>query len=176
MRAVGPYFAMSMSIKLSKRRRLQALYQEIRATIPDPWVFPTKGTVKGFMGTGAIMFVAERPSTGHFPSRADGLLYSLLEKYGVSDSHLTDVIKSRGKVGEPYPDDIALHRRVFDREIEIVCPRLIVAFGQKVSDLLQFSLAGSRTTIRQVWHYSYAQRWPEARKKFESQLREALQS
>lgn len=40
------------------------------------------------------------------------------------------VINSRGRVGEPYPEDIAPHRPVFDREVETVRPRLIIAFGQ----------------------------------------------
>ena len=59
---------------------------------------------------------------------------------------------------------------VFDRESEIVRPRLIVAFGQKVYDLLQFSLAGSGIRIRQVWHYSYAARWPGKRPAFQEQI------
>jgi len=33
---------------------------------------------------------------------------------------VTHLAKSRGKVGDPYPDDIQPHRRIFDREIEIV--------------------------------------------------------
>ena len=124
------------------------------------------------MGTADVMFVAERPSTNR--ERFPALLYNLLEKCGAAGSHLTDVIKSRGKVGEPYPENMAVHRRVFDREIEIVRPRLIVAFGQKVYDLLQFSLAGSGVKIRHVWHYSYAARWPGKRRAFQEQIQNAL--
>jgi hypothetical protein len=103
-------------------QKLQALREEILATIPTPWLYPEVGNVQGFMGVGSVMFVAERPSTGSFPSRADRLLYGLLEKYGMEEIHLTDVIKSRGRVRAPCPD-MTLHRRVFDREIEIVQPR-----------------------------------------------------
>jgi hypothetical protein len=30
--------------------------------LEGPWFFPPKGSVKGFWGTGPVMFVAERPS------------------------------------------------------------------------------------------------------------------
>lgn len=103
-----------------KFRQLESLREEIISTIPKPWLFPTRGKVKGFMGAAPVMFVGERPSTRNFGVRADSLLYSLLEKHGVADAHLTDVIKTRGRVKDPYPDDIGLHRRVFDQEIQIV--------------------------------------------------------
>lgn len=171
---LAPFPAMPTSV-VTRRRRLEALRKEIMASIPNPWLFPAQGGVQGFMGVARVMFVAERPSTGHFGGHADRLLYALLKKCRVADSHLTDAIKSRGKVGEPYPDDMASHRRIFDREIEIVGPRLIIAFGQKVYDLLQFALAGSGIRIRQVWHYSYARRGREKAAAFEKQLREALE-
>ena len=163
-----------MNRDVLKTRKLEALRKEILSTIPDAWLFPTEGKVQGFMGTSPVVFVAERPATGFFRGPV-GLLYSLLEKSGAANSHLTDVIKSRGKVGQPYPEDISPHRQIFDREIEIVRPHLIVAFGQKVYDLLQFSLAGSGVKIRQVWHYSYAGRWPGKRAAFEKQVQKALQ-
>ena len=166
----------SNSTSKAKVRQLEKIQEEILSTIPDPWLFPPIGKVKGFMGTGHVMFVAERPSMGHFSSPSDCLLYNLLEKYGVADSHLTDVIKSRGRVGEPYPKNISSHRRIFDCEIEIVRPRLIVAFGQKVYDLLQFTLAESGIAIRQVWHYSYTRRGNDKPSAFECQIREALKS
>jgi len=142
----------------SKMRLLEKLRDEIVAGIPDPWLFPERGQVKGFLGPGPVMLVAERPSTGHFGGPSDGLLYSLLEKYGAAEAHLTDVIKSRGTVDDPYPADMSPHRRVFYRELEIVEPTLIVTFGKKVYDQLQFSLAGSGITIRPVWRYAYTRR------------------
>lgn len=163
---------MSTSRDAVKRRKLAALRQEILSAIPNAWLFPTQRGVQGFMGTSPVMFVAERPATGPF-SPSTVRLYGLLEKNGAANSHLTDVIKSRGKVGEPYPEDMSAHRRIFDREIEIVRPHLIVAFGQKVYDLLQFHLAGSGIKIRQVWHYS-VWRWPSRRTAFAKQIRRVL--
>lgn len=167
----------------TQRQQLEQLAQEIAATIPDPWLFPPGDrlqpglpgrTVQGFLGTGPIMRVSERPSTGKFGGLADRLLYGVLEELGATNAHLTDVIKSRGKVGEPYPEDIAPHHRVFDREIEIIRPRRIIVFGQKVRDLLRFTLAGSGITIAQVWHYSYTRRGQNKAVGFERQLAEAL--
>lgn len=157
----------------SKTRLLEKLRDEILGSIADAWLFPEHGNVKGFAGTGPVMLVAERPSTGRVggPPR---LLYSLLEKYSAGAAHLTDIIKSRGKVGEPYPADMGPHRRIFDRELEIVQPTLIVTFGQKVYDLLQFSLAGSGVTIRPVWHYAYARRGADKAIAFEKQISNAL--
>jgi uracil-DNA glycosylase family 4 len=162
-----------MNRNTSKRRRLEALRKEI-LKLPGAWLFPTVGKVQGFLGTSPVMFVAERPSTAKgFGGPGKSLLYPLLEETGTANGHLTDVIKTHGKAGQPYPEEIAKHRDFFDREIKIVRPRLIVAFGQKVYDLLQFSLAGHGIRIQQVWHYSYAARWRK-RAAFKSQLRKAL--
>ena len=153
-----------MNRDTAKRRKLEALRDEILSQLPEAWLFPTFGTVQGFLGTSPVMFVAERPSTAKgFGGPGKSLLYPLLEKTGTANGHLTDVIKTHGKVGQPYPEDIAMHRQFFDRVIEIVQPHLIIAFGQKVYDLLQFSLAGRGIKIRQIWHYSYAARWPDKR-------------
>jgi hypothetical protein len=107
----------------SKTERLKQLKKEIEATIPDAWLFPVDPAipkVQGFLGAGPIMFVAERPSTGKFPSRSDQRLYGLLDELEIEDSHLTDVIKSRGKVNEPYPEDMRPDKQAFEKEIEIV--------------------------------------------------------
>lgn len=158
----------------SKKLALQRLKQKIDAIIPDAWVFPTQGNVHGFLGTGPIMFVAERPATGKSGGPAFRLLYNLLEKLGVGNSHLTDIIKSRGKVGEPYPKEMGPHKRIFDLEMRIIRPRIIITFGQKVYDLLQFTLAGADINIRRVYHYAYTRRGAEKAAMFEKQLREAV--
>lgn len=163
-----------MNRETVKRRQLEALRDEIMSRLPAAWLFPSVGSVQGFLGAGPVMFVAERPSTaGEFSGPGKSLLYPILEETGAANGHLTDVIKTRGRVDDPYPDDIATHRHFFDREIEIVCPRVIVAFGQKVYDLLQFSLAGRGIKIRPVWHYSYAARWGK-RAEFSTELRNVL--
>lgn len=165
---------MVIDSELIKKRELERLRQEIEAKIPDAWLFPTVELVQGFMGTSSVMIVAERPSTGRFAGPADLLLYALLQECGAANGHLTDLIKCRAKVGDPYPDDISVHREIFDRELEILRPRSVIAFGRKVHDLLLFQLAGRGIQIRQVWHYSYARRGQEKKKEFEKRFREAM--
>jgi uracil-DNA glycosylase len=87
---------------------------------------------------------------------------------------LTDVIKSRGKVGEPYPNDIGPHKEVFDEEIDIVRPHCIIAFGQKAFDLLQFTLGGSDIRVYRVRHYAYASRGRRAAAAFEKTFRDVV--
>ncbi len=158
----------------TKSAELTRLRNEILASVIDPWVFPEHKGVKGFLGAGPVMLVGERPSTGTFGGPSDRLLYSLLERHVLGEAHLTDVIKSRGKANDPYPADMSAHRRIFYRELEIVQPSLVITFGQKVFDLLQFTLADSGITIRRVWHYSYARRGAAKAGAFEGQLAEAL--
>ena len=159
----------------AKIRLLAELKGEILSTIPESWLFPEYGRVKGFLGPGPLMLVAERPSTGPVNGRPR-LLYSLLEKYNATGAHLTDVIKSRGKVGDPYPTDMGPHRRIIDRELEIVEPAEIIAHAKKGHDLLQFALANRPITIRPVWHYAYARRGIEKASAFEEQIRNVLAS
>jgi uracil-DNA glycosylase len=159
-------------------QHLLQLKKRIEATIPDAWLFPVDPgipRVQGFLGRGPIMCVAERPSTGKtFPDPSVRRLYHLLDELDIADSHLTDVVKSRGRVDEPYPENLRPHRDVFDEEIAIVQPRCIIAFGRKVFDLLQFTLAGSGIKIYPVHHYAYARRGAKAAAAFEERFREAV--
>jgi uracil-DNA glycosylase len=158
-----------------KRRALEALAGKIKSQLPNTYLFQPRGSVQGFFGTSQVMLVAERPSTAEGPvsGAAKSLLYPLLEETGNANAHLADLIKTRGKRGEPYPENIAPHRHFFDREIEIVRPHLIVLSHQKVYDLLLFHLAGRGIKIRKVWHYAYA-RYASRQEAFKKQLREAL--
>lgn len=164
-----------MNRDTSKRRKLEALRGEILSRLPDSWFFPTEGNVQGFMGTGPVMFVAERPSTRKgFSGPGKSLLYPLLEETGNANGHVTDVIKTHGKAGQPYPDDMHIHWQFLHREIDIVQPHLIIVFGQKAYDLLQFPLAGCGITIQRVWHYSHAARGRDKQAEFKRRFRQVL--
>ena len=109
----------------SRHERLLQLRKTIEATIPDAWLFPVDSKVpprvQGFLGRGPIMCVAERPSTGKtFPDSSIRRLYHLLDELDIADSHLTDVIKSRGRVNAPYPEDLRPHKEAFDEGSTIV--------------------------------------------------------
>jgi uracil-DNA glycosylase len=159
---------------VTKRRELDRLEQEIKEKFPTAWLYPKLGKVQGFSGAGPLMFVGERPSTGTFPSPSDRRFYRILEELGVEDSHLTDIIKARGRVNDPYPKDMSLHKRFFMRELRIVRPKKVIAFGQKVYDLLQFSLADDGIKVRRVWHYTYLRRVPSKTALYKRQLRKAI--
>lgn len=147
--------------KSTKRQKLEELRKEIVRRWPRAFLFPARDGVQGFLGASSVMFVAERPSTAkeELSGSAKSLLYPFLEEIGAGDGHLTDAIKTPAKVGEPDPEDIAHHWRFLDREIEIVRPRLIVAFGQRVYHWLQFPAAVRGIEIQRVRHYSHAGRW-----------------
>jgi uracil-DNA glycosylase len=157
-----------------KKEQLRSLEWEIMSNIANPWLFPTHEPVQGFLGVGPIMLVGERPSTGHFNGLSARLLYSVLTKYDMADAHLTDVIKTRGKAKQPYPEDLAPHKRIFDREVEIVKPSHIIVFGQKAYDLLQFATAGTGIKLQQVWHFAHTEYGSEKAAIFDDQIKQAL--
>ena len=121
-----------------------------------PWFYPPheETGVKGFFGTGKVMFVAERPSTrgGKIPDNLDIEFFKLLRKFNLQDSHLTDLIKCRGTVKEAKCRE-EWNRRVENclpfllGEIEIIKPDVIVAVGRRVYKELR---------RRGLTHYSYA--------------------
>ncbi len=142
----------------AKIQKLELLRNEIEDLMVNTWLFPQREPVKGFLGTGPVMFVGERPSTGSFNDKPARFLYSLLEKHGVSNAHLTDVIKTRAVVTDIHPEDMSPHWYILNREIEIVQPRLVIAFGPKVYDLLRLSLSAHKFPLKQVHHYA-STRW-----------------
>lgn len=157
--------------------QLKKLKLDIEKSVQNYWLFSNdpRPEVKGFLGTGPFMLVGERPSTGKSGGRSLKRLYDLLVELNIENSHLTDVIKSREKVGAPYPSDMTLHKEIFDKEIKIVQPQYILAFGQKVYDLLQFSMSGKGIKIYQVHHYAYARRGKQAELSFKKKFRDVVQ-
>lgn len=130
------------------------------------WLFPRGGTeeatkylegdlgkrVMGFWGTGekpdsndVIMIIAERPSVGHRnnPKQFDrklGRFYELLEKNDLSNSHLTDFIKTRATIGYDsrkqqkmkfYEFEFDEHLPFLKKEVDIIKPNKVIALGEK---------------------------------------------
>jgi len=130
-----------------------------------PWFYPPheETGVKGFFGTGRVMFVAERPSTrgGKIPDDLDIEFFKLLRKFNLQDSHITDLIKCRGTVKEAKcPEE--WDRRVESclpfllEEIEIIKPVVIVAIGRRVYKELKRRGLAEKFKIKRITHYSYA--------------------
>jgi hypothetical protein len=106
---------------LSRTELLQQLQQRITTEIKDAWLFPQRRAVSGFLGTLPLVIVGWRPSLSPFPDTgANRLFYDILTEYGIENAHLTNVVKSRGRTGEPDPEDFVLHEEIFRRELEIV--------------------------------------------------------
>ena len=131
----------------------------------DAYFFPEHDGVKGWRGNARIMFVGLNPSMGTFPSKADVMLYKTLSRHGLGNAHLTDLMKIRlsgSHVAESFaiPELVDIHKAYLAKEVRILRPHTIVAFGKKTFDLLQEWLPGEfRPRVVQVHHYSWAHRY-----------------
>lgn len=106
---------------LSRIQLLHKLEQRINTEVQDPWLFPQRGAVSGFLGTAPIVLVGWRPSWSSFPNEgANKLFYEILTEFGLENAHLTNAIKSRGHKDEPDPRNLELHEEIFIRELEIL--------------------------------------------------------
>ncbi|MGB9779086.1 MAG: uracil-DNA glycosylase family protein [Candidatus Bathyarchaeales archaeon] len=159
-------------------------YQEVRIEIrhwynKGPWFFPPYREVKGFFGTGKVVFICERPSTGTFPSKADELFYDLIKRYELEDAHITDLIKCRlkdnekGKTKNKKEADESFNfyaSKCFTHlleELEILKPTLIVAVSEKVRKYLKEHLPQAykdNLFENSMTHYSYACRYKKEEK------------
>jgi len=99
-------------------------------------LFPQRRAVSGFLGTGPIVIVGWRPSHSPFPDEgANRLFYDILAEHGLENTHLTNVIKSRGRKSEPDPEDLSVHEEIFWREIEIIsAPYAVAPMGNEYYD------------------------------------------
>lgn len=131
----------------------------------DVWFFPELDGVKGWRGSAPIMFVGLNPSTGNFPSKADRLFYDSLSQNGLSDAHITDLLKIRldgESVQETFaiPELVQSHKAWLMEEVRLLEPHIIVALGHKTLKVLTTWLPEDfRSRIVKIHHYSWAQRW-----------------
>lgn len=100
--------------------------------------------VKGFWGTGEkpnsddiVMIIAERPSMGRGKSHKKfdkwvARFYEILEKNGLDNSHLTDFIKTRARVGYDW-EDFSQHLPILKQELAIIKPNKIIVLGKKIN-------------------------------------------
>jgi uracil-DNA glycosylase len=168
---------------MTKAQQLKALYEEIIAD-KNKWTFPALEDVRGFLGTGPVMVVAARPSMARFDPRrvvagrdAVSLLYKALQKDAVvgHNAHVTDYIKTRARGGAAWPEDLQAEARLFERELDIVQPRWLIALGEEVFLTLRHPAAvrGIALGARPVLHYAYARRFRKTAE-FMRQMAKAL--
>ena len=162
----------------SKKKQLSVLRKRIidkyyTAQWKEVWFFPSDNEVKGFSGTQNIIFLGLNPSMGHFPSKADKLLYEQLKKNGFQNAHLTDFIKTRlpNKKNNKLEDSLDFKEQCsfLEKEIRIISPKMIVFLGEKVQRLFLFKLKDRYPDITtdKIPHYAY--RWAK-RNKFKAKF------
>ncbi|MDO9528977.1 MAG: uracil-DNA glycosylase family protein [Syntrophales bacterium] len=145
----------------------------------DWWRFPTEDQVQGFLGDDPLFIVGDQPSTSPWkqshPNRR--AFYDTLYGIGASRAHLTDLYKRRGRSGElrgeELPEDFKDHLKFFEREIDIVRPKRIVALGNVAYELLFKYLPGIRGMLSRMWHFSYVVRAKKVHE-YEANMRNAL--
>jgi hypothetical protein len=140
----------------SRAELLHQLQLHISAEIEDAWLFPQRRAVSGFLGTLPIVIVGWRPSPSTFPDDgANRLFYDILTEYGLENAHLTNVVKSRGRKGEPDPEDFASHVEIFRRELEIVSgQRGVAPLGDAYDRVAALLLEQGVKPIYRLRHYA----------------------
>lgn len=163
-------------MSILKDTQLQNLERDIKRDIPNHWLFPTENAVQGFMGTGgkhSVMFIGERPSSAERGINSyRKKFYQVLQQFNLQDSHLTDLIKSRGKVKDAYPD-LQNDWRFFKRELAIIEPKVVFTLSDRVHNFLLFYLIEKKITEVPIYHYSYAFRYNKI-KEFSKQIEKGL--
>jgi hypothetical protein len=144
----------------------------------DWWLFPHEDSIQGFMGRGPIFIVGDQPSKSEclpkHPSRR--VFYDTLRKLGLQNAHLTDLYKKRGENSElerGLPDDFPDHVSIFQKEIEILQPTLIVALGQLAQRLLIQNVTEWKPSIPRIWHFSHVVREGKE-SQYEANMREII--
>lgn len=126
-----------------------------------PWFFPPSedGKAKGFFGTGEVVFMCQRPSTGgKVPDEAVILFYDLIKEHGFENAHITDLVKCRAEGGKVSEEEIRNCLPYLEEEIRILKPKLIVAVGNEAYKVLAKELKLQSIPVKRIIHYSYAVR------------------
>ena len=153
---------MASEIPAQKSDLLRKLGEEIKSHA-DWWLFPTQGPIQGFWGTGQIFIVGDQPSTDEWgPDNLSRIMfYEILQSVGLQNAHLTDLYKKRGfasALEQGLPADFRDHVNLFQREIQILKPTLIVGLGGLAQRLLIQNLHEWEPKIPRIWHFSYVVR------------------
>jgi uracil-DNA glycosylase len=84
------------------------------------------------------------------------MFYEVLKKYGFENAHITDLVKTRGKViSRMSKDEIELNWLIFNKELKLLNPKLLVSVGNDVYNTLKDRISNIR--VDKITHYAY--RW-----------------
>ncbi len=144
---------------------LTKLVTVIGQEVKGGWLFPPEPHgVAGFLGTGPLMFIGDQPSFNEWPECDAGrrLFYGKLSKYCLSDAHLTDFYKQRGKSSalqhwrkQELPRDWLVHKAILDEELETLNPTRIVAIGGLAYNLIHHFMPTLRPRLFKMKHFAY---------------------
>jgi uracil-DNA glycosylase family 4 len=141
---------------------------------PRPWIFPSEGDVKGFLGDGRVtpnlnlMFIAYRPSTlrpegSRIKEERRRVFYELLKEFGFENAHLTDITKCRRPGKFIAQGELRNCLSYLEKEIRTVKPDFLIAVGEDAYMVLPFALEllGLRwpeERILKIRHYAFRKR------------------
>jgi hypothetical protein len=173
------------NIKMSIKEELLKLREQIinESYIKqwkEVWFFHELNGIKGYQGTGEvgkerIIFIATNPSYGNsWPSKRIIGFYQVLKDSDLQNVHITDLIKVRlsnagSKEYIKNPELLNPQIEYLKKEIEIIRPTKIIAFGTKVHDTLEKYGIESECLM----HYAHAFRYNKEQK-FRMELKEIL--
>ncbi len=135
---------------MNKTERLKKIKEEVVALTESP-LYKERVENKAFpvIGEGNhnadVMFIGEAPgareaATGRpFCGSAGKILTEMLEKIGVrrEDVYITNILKDRPpKNRDPLPEEIKIYTPFLERQIEVICPRIIVCLGRFASEYI----------------------------------------
>jgi len=130
----------------------------------DWWRFPEEGPIRGFLGNGPLFIVGDQPSTSAWdlshPNRR--AFYDLLLRLDLSNAHLTDLYKKRGRSGAlkmGLPADFDFHLRLFRDELDTLRPTRVIALGGDAYNLLRAHVPEIKPILGRMWHFAYAVRY-----------------
>jgi len=127
----------------------------------EGWLFPSEPQtgVKGFMGTGPVFLIGDQPSTSEWPASNPHrrLFYDTIAGLGLTNAHITDVYKRRGKPGalrKGLPADFARHLDLLREELRILQPMRVVPMGALAHELVWSHLPEARPLVRNARHFA----------------------
>lgn len=150
----------SVDTLAQRESAMDALRIHIETAIPAHWLYPSGSPVKGFDGVGPFMMVGYRPSTNGWGANDAGRrrLYGGIGALGMGpDSHITDCLKSRSKVGEDMivdPSELALSIDILRAEIAIARPPFLIVLGDKALHFLTKHKCNGDLGLFNIGHYA----------------------
>lgn len=173
---------------LSLMAKIHLECYEMDTQFKTAWFYPEYNGVKGYKGTSRLIISGINPSYGQFPGKPVRFFYECLNKYGLHNVHITDIIKSRlsnrqlfelKKNEELYNEVLGKNIKWMKREMRILDSNLdvkMIGIGKDAHNILRSYF---KDNVADVWlhHYAWVERFTgekqkERRKIFRREIQE----